>query len=57
VYNYLEQAKMSFIFSTFCKIEEQEGEQVLLGRVDTNGRVEEVGKRFEGELGANTVYT
>jgi hypothetical protein len=40
--NYVKQAKMSFPFSFVCKIENRKGDQVLLGRVDTSGKGEDV---------------
>jgi hypothetical protein len=51
--SYLKQVKISFLFLFFCKIGEQEVEQVLPGGMDTNERREEL----EGENGANTLYT
>jgi hypothetical protein len=57
-YNYLKQAKTSFLFSLFYKIREQEGRMgpgweglIPMGEVGGGEKVE------EGEYGANTVYT
>jgi hypothetical protein len=55
--SHLKQAKMSFLFSLFCKIRGQEGGTGPGWGVGTSRMEEEVGKGWEGEYSANTVNT